>query len=162
MKKVYPLFKKFFIGTIIIFCFGVFLLYRSTKNKDDFKKASGKITYLAQKLGNHPKRNIGKHRFIVIDTYHQAFELFVGKESTDFKPEFERIDELEMSDEIDIYFDEENSPDGINRLVQFIDKNNEAYFIRGNMDRNFGIFFLVIGIISAGITYYLKKDGQIE
>lgn len=163
IKKQYPVFKKSLAGAITIIILGSFVLVRGIKEKSDFHRMSGRITYLGKVYEELPNRDKGKYRYLLIDTYPKMFELFIGKDYGDFKPKYERIDTLKPGDDILVYYDVNSKETDIrlNRLVQFIDKEDKPYFIRGSKDRNFGFFLIGIGILLGGIIFYLNKTGKI-
>jgi hypothetical protein len=163
-KKEYVYFYEGLYGVITIIVVSIIILIRGGKEKSDFHQMKRKITYLEKTFEKFPPRNPGKYRYILIENYPKAIELFVGKDFGDFKPKFERIDDLKIGDTIKIYFDENKTEtdDRINRLVQFIDKNNEPYFVRSNADSYLGYFVLGIGILLGLFLFYLKKIGKIK
>jgi hypothetical protein len=163
IKKQYPVFKKSLAGVITIIILGSFILVRGIKEKSDFHRISGRITYLGKVYEELPNRDKGKYRYLLIDTYPKMFELFIGKDFGDFKPKYERIDSLKPGDDILVYYDEDSKETDIrlNRLIQFIDKEDKPYFIRGSKDKNFGFFLIGIGILLGGIIFYLNKTGKI-
>ena len=162
-KKQYPIFTKSIIGVIIIIVLGLFILIRGTKEKTEFQNITGRITYLNKTFEELPNRNQGKYRYLSIDSYSKVFELFIGKDFGDFKPKYEKIDDLKIGDNIVVYFDVDlNETDvRLNRLLQFIDKDGQPYFIRGSKDKTGGYFFIIIGILLSGLIIYLKKIGKI-
>lgn len=163
IKKQHPIFWKSIIGIITIIAIGLAILIRGTKGKGEFQSIEGNITYLDKTYKELPNRHQGKYRYLTLDNYPKTFELFVGKDLGDFKPQYERIDDLRTGDKIVVYFDENsNESDArLNRLTQFIDKDGQPFFIRGSIDKTGGYFFIIIGILLGGLLFYLKKIGKI-
>lgn len=66
-------------------------------------------------------------------------------------------------DLITVYYDDRDIPanDPLNRFVQFIDKGNEPYFIKGSWDKGFAIFIGGLGIAILILVLILKKKGKI-
>lgn len=162
-KRQYPIFKKSIAGIITILILGSIVLIRGTKDKTEFHQMTGKIVFIDKTFEELPLRHIGKYRYLSIDNYPKVFSIFVGKDFGDFKPYLEKIDDLEVGDEIVVYFDEDTqeTDNRLNRLIQYIDKNGEPYFMRGSKDKNGGYFFIGLGIILGGFIIYLKKAGKI-
>jgi len=133
----------------------------SSKDKNDYLHVNGEITYLEKQFKNLPSRDLGKYRYIKIQSYRYPFEIFVGNESGDFKPKFEQIDNLKLGDSITIYFYEINNTysEEINRFTQFIDKESESYFVRGDGSRTIGLIVIVASIALAlgGIVMWKMK-----
>ncbi len=104
-----------------------------------------------------------KFRYLRLDNFSKTFQLFIGKGSGDFKPEFEKIDALKIGDSVTIYFDEnfKTKEDSINRLTYFIDKGNEAFFIKGGFEKYVAYFIIGIAIIFILTLIILKKKGKI-
>ena len=162
-KKQYPIFKASIVGVIIILVLGSSILIRGTKEKTEFQNIKGKITYLDKSYEELPNRNQGKFRYLAIENYPKVFELFVGKDFGDFKPQYEQIDDLRIGDNIVVYFDENSKETDVrlNRLIQFIDKDELPYYIRGTKDKTYGYFIIIVGILLGGLVFYLKKNGKI-
>jgi hypothetical protein len=163
-KKKYIIFKKSMAGVITILALSVLILSRGHKTKLDFQHVKGKLIYVEKTFEELPNRHLGKYRYLKLESFPKTFELFVGKDFGDFKPEFERIDNLRVGNEIDIYFDENSTETDlrINRLVQFIDKNEEPIFIRSGKDKSLGYILFALGFILGTVLFYLKKIGKIE
>jgi hypothetical protein len=161
--KQYPIFTKSMVGVMTILALGTTIFIRGSKDKIEFERIAGKITYLEKTYEELPNRHHGKYRYIEMDAYPKVFELFVGKEFGDFKPHYERIDDLRVGDTIEVYFDEDaKEPDRrLNRLMQFMDKDSQPYYIRGRKDKTGGYFFIFTGILLGGFLIYLKMIGKV-
>ena len=163
-KDPKKIFYKLILGCIVIIGFGIYLSVRTGKEKNEFNSVTGKIVFLQKTFGNLKKRD---HRFIHITGYELVFDLFIGKQTGDFSPKFEQIDKLKIGDEITVYYADKtplqkNQNLNLNKTVQFIDKNGEAYFIRGNKDKYGGYFFIGIGILTMIMLLIGKKLGKIK
>lgn len=160
----HPIFIKSVGGLLFCFAIGIFLITRANKPKADFQKITGKITYLLNKLPNEEVRKNGKERYLQIENSERIFNIFVGKDWGDFKPEFEIIDSLKVGDNIDLYFDDnlKTESNQINSLTQYIDHNGKAFFIKGKMDETFGKFFIGISMLGILILFLLKRIGKIN
>jgi hypothetical protein len=162
-KTPRQVFNKSMYGVITIIALSSFLLTRGKKEKNEFQSLTGQITSIERTYQELPIRNPGKFRYLIIDNYQKAFEIFVGKDPGDFKPELEKIDELKVGDKISVYFEENlrETDLRINRLLQFIDKDSTPYFIRGNQDKVLGFGLLAFGIIMGILLLILKNKGTI-
>ena len=162
-RKQYQIFNQSLAGVITIIVLSSFVLFRGTKDKSEFKKVSGNVVYLDKTFQELPNRHQGKYRYLMIDNYPKAFELFIGKDPGDFKPDYENIDSLEVGDEITIFYDETNreTDPRINRLLQFIDKQNQSYYIRGRHDKFLGYLGTIAGFFIGVWIIYLKRKGTI-
>ncbi len=151
-------------GVITILVLSILILFRGNKTKLDFKHVKDNLIYIEKSFEELPNRHQGKYRYLKLESYPKTFELFVGKDFGDFKPDFEQIDNLKVGNEIDIYFDETSTETDfrINRLVQFIDKNGEPIFIRSSKDKSLGFFLFGFGFVFGAVLFYLKKIGRIE
>ncbi|MHC2991748.1 hypothetical protein OB13_09190 [Pontibacter sp. HJ8] len=159
------IFLKSLISCIIIFGFGIYMLLRSGKQKTDFESVTGQIDYIDQSF-QEIKQTDGKTRFIHLVDHPVVFELFIGKDPGDFSPESEQLDSLILGDEITVYFAErtpfQKGEDArINKTVQFIDKEGEAYFTRGNKDKYGGYFFVGMGVMISILLVVLRQMGKI-
>uniref|UniRef100_UPI00404A54C2 hypothetical protein n=1 Tax=Flavobacterium sp. TaxID=239 RepID=UPI00404A54C2 len=161
MKK--PIFVKAVIALTFCSFMGIYLINRANKPKADFNKLSGKITHLVNELPGYDGGYDGKSRYLQIENSNRIFNIFVGRESGDFKPEYEIIDSLKVGDIIDLYYDDnfQTKSDQVNNLTRYIDKNGKPYFIKGDLDRSFGIFAIVISLLCIVALSILKKKGKI-
>ncbi|NQY30153.1 MAG: hypothetical protein HRT69_11870 [Flavobacteriaceae bacterium] len=161
-KEPKKIFHKSLIACVVIIGFGIYLSIRGSKEKNEFENVTGKIDYFDKTFQEINYRNKGNHRFIHLSDSPLVFDIFIGKETGDFSPQFEQLDNLKMGDEVTIYHADKtplqrNRDLRLNKTVQFIDKNGEAYFIRGNKDKYGGYFFGGIGILLAIALLILKK-----
>ena len=158
-KKI---FKKGLLVSLLVIFAGLFFYYKSLKSKTDHEIVKGKIDYLDTKFENLKPRD---HRFIHLIGYDQTFDIFVGKEKGDFSPEFEQIDKLKIGDDIIVYHSEtmkfQNKDKRVNRHVEYIDKDNIPYFIEGNSNKSFAIFFIGLGLILMSTLVILKMNKKI-
>ncbi|MEL6975400.1 MAG: hypothetical protein AAGL29_08405 [Bacteroidota bacterium] len=166
-KQPKEIFFKSLVASIVIIGFGIYLSIRGSKEKTEFESVTGRIDYLDKTFQEINYRNKGNHRFIHIADYPLVFDIFVGKEKGDFGPEFEQLDKLNIGDEITVYHAEEtplqrNTDLRFNKTVQFIDKNGEAYFIRGNKDKFGGYALGGIGFLLGCTLLLLKQTGKIK
>lgn len=166
-KEPKEIFKKSLLACVFIVGSGIYLSIRGSKEKTDFESLTGQIDYFDKTFGEINYRNKGNHIFIHIVDFPVIFDIFVGNEPGDFGPKFEQLDNLAIGDEITVYY-AENSPFQrnqdlrFNKTVQFIDKNQEVFFIRGNKDKYGGYFFIGIGILLAITLVILKQFGKIK
>ncbi|WKN46533.1 hypothetical protein [Tunicatimonas pelagia] len=163
-KEPYPIFAKSLVGAVVIIGLGLNIYFQGTRTKEEVPNIQGTIIYLSNTFEELPKRHLGKYKYLGIDTYPQVFELFIGKDEGDIKPEFEKFSELKIGDNINIYFDESpsNADPRINRQVEYIDRNGQLYFILGgDMDRIGGLSFVGLGILLIVVLFILKKTGKI-
>lgn len=139
------------IIAVSIACAALMIVYMhmNSKEKFEYEKITGPITYLDKQLGQLPGKDVGKYRYMEVGGYDYPFEIFVGNESGDFKPKFEQIDNLEIGDTITVYYyqTENTGNEGINRFIQFIDKKNDAYFERGDSSKTLGVVVISLCVL---------------
>ncbi|WP_256010323.1 hypothetical protein [Desertivirga xinjiangensis] len=126
-------------------------------------KASGAIRYINKTYQDLPNRDFGKYRYLQIEGFPETIELFIGKESGDFKPDLEKIDELKVGEEVTVYYSDgiNSENDGIQRLVQYIDRGREPVFKKGSWDKTLGFIVAASGgLILVGL-FVLRKFGKI-
>ena len=143
---------------------GIFFMNRGVQNKDTFDKVTGEIIMLENSYLSIDERHSNKQKFFQIDNYPEVFQLFIGKDFGDFKPDLEKINELKIGDLIDVYYS--NNPiqtrqESVNRFTQFIFKNNIPYFIKGTADRPLSIAMIGLGLGIFALGFYLKNKGKI-
>jgi hypothetical protein len=166
-KEPAHIFLKSMVSAFAIVIAGVLLLFRSHETRSDMPKVVGPLLEIKMALAGHPDRHIGKLRYIKIGGYPKYFEVFVGKDWGDFRPAYERIDSLKTGEILTVYhsadhISKESADDGlINRDTQFIDKQDQPYFIRGSKDRYGSYFFMGIGVCLIASLFVLKKKGTI-
>ncbi|QYA24521.1 hypothetical protein G3I01_03020 [Gramella sp. MT6] len=161
-----PIYRKSLISCLLILVFGIYLTTRGTKEKTEFESITGPIDYFDETFQEITYGGKGDHRFIHVAGAPVVFELFVGKATGDFSPKFENLDALRPGDEITVYYADKtpfqkNVDLRLNKTVQFIDKDGEAYFIRGNKDKYGGYSAIGFSILMSGGLFILKKTGKI-
>jgi len=166
-KEPKEIFYKTLIACVAIVGFGMYLSIRGSKEKTEFPQVTGKIDYFDKTFQEINYRNKGNHRFIHIVDSPIMFDVFVGKETGDFSPQFEQLDKLAIGDEIIVYHAgktplQRNSDVRFNKTVQFVDKDGVAYFIRGSKDKYGGYLFIGLGGLLAILILILKKFGKIK
>lgn len=166
-KEQQPIFKKSIIACLLIIGFGIYLSIRGTKEKTEFNSLTRQIDYFDKTFQEINYRNKGDHRFIHIIDFPLVFDVFVGQASSDFGPKFEQLDKLKLGNEITVFYDnktplQKNRDLRFNKTVQFIDKDGEAYFIRGNKDKYGGYLAIGVGILLTITLLILKKIGKIK
>lgn len=147
-------------GSVLMLVF----IKMNSKEKFEYESTIGQITYLDKQFGQLPTRDLGKFRYLVVDSYQYPFEIFVGSEAGDFKPKFEQIDNLRLRDKVTVfYYQVENTKvEGVNRFVQFIDKDNVSYFERGDSSKTIGtvvISLCILLAIGGLVLWKMKKIG---
>jgi hypothetical protein len=137
----------------------LYFIYRGSKEKSSYPSVTGRIISYTKRSGTPLNREFQKHRYLEIDAYPLPFDIFIGKDFGDFKPQFEQVDKLSIGDTITIYFYEtqKDFKIGINRGIQFIDKKGQSYFERGSSKNAFafGMIGFCAGMI--GFCYWAYK-----
>jgi len=128
--------------SIIVLGLGIFVIVNSSKDKSEYDKSTGTIEYFEKEFQNLPIRNKGDYRYLKVETYPYLFVIY----EPNSEPTDKRIDDLKVGDKIDIYYyetsDTKNS--GLNRFTQFIDKEEQPYFVRSGFQKQLG--FVIIGL----------------
>ena len=149
------------IIAILMSAFMLWFIHLNSKQKKEYNSVTGRITFLDKQIGNLPVRDLGKYRYISIENYPYPFEIFIGKAVGDFKPKYEKIDNLKPGDKITIYYYETDNTtkEKVNRFVQFIDKGEASFYERGSSLKTVAIFIigLCVLLIILGIELYKRK-----
>lgn len=150
--------RSIILVSIALIAMAVMYMNLNSKEKSDYEKRTGQITFLDKQYEQLPVRDLGKYRYLKIDSYEYPFELFIGNASGDFKPKFEQIDQLKQGDTITVFYYETESTlnEGINRFIQFIDKENSSYFERGDSSKTIGwvVISICILLIAGGVVLW--------
>ncbi|GAA4798407.1 hypothetical protein GCM10023231_28950 [Olivibacter ginsenosidimutans] len=157
---IYITVRRIFISSLFILGLAVFSLFNNSKKKEDYLKSKGTIEYLDRTFQDLPIRNKGEFRYLKIETYPYLFEIY----EPNHEPNNLTIDDLKIQDSIDIYYYETNDTknSGINRYVQFIDKDGKAYFIRNGFQKQLGLIVIFLGIFINVIALVLWKKGKLN
>ena len=125
---------------------------------------NGVIEYLVNKVSVYPNKDASKFRYLKVDSYAKPFELFVGKGSGNFKPEYERVDLLKPGDTITVYYDENlyTQKDPVNRLAYFIERNSETIFVKGSWEKYLAYFIAAVSLLAFLWILRLKQRGKIS
>lgn len=128
--------------SIIVLGLAIFVIVNNSKDKVEYDKRTGIIEYLAKEYQDLPIRHKGEYRYLKIDTYPYVFEIY----EPNSKPTEKKIDDLKVGDTIDIYcYETANTQnEGLNRFTQFIDKDEQAYFVRSAFQKKVG--FVLVGL----------------
>lgn len=163
MKPKHPIFLKSVGGFLFAILLGVIVFIRAEKKKSSFINVNGIITFIGNSPENLPANDSSKFRYLQVDNYPKTFELFIGKRSGDFKPEFEKIDVLKTGDSVTVYFDEnfKTQQDPINRLAYYIDRGQEVIFIKGNFEKYIAYFIIGFSTLFILLLLVLKRKGRI-
>ena len=163
MKSTKPIFLKSVGGFLFAIALGYSLLLRADKNKSSFQKVTGIIASFEKTNKYFPNKDSLKFRYLEIIDFPKTFELFIGKGSGDFKPKFERVDNLKLNDTITIFFDENSKTqsDPINRLTYYIDRGKEVIFIKGSSEKYMAYFVIDFSLICILILIILKRKSKI-
>lgn len=156
-KEVYI---NILLSAIGVFAFGIYLLVQNNIEKDEYNTETGTIKYIKSTHNSlHPR----DHRYIHLDQSPFIFDVFIGKRRLDFSPTFEQIDSLEIGDSVTIYFGDKPLTTGtsqlvINKTVQYIDKEDTSYFIRGKKDKYGGYIFTTFGFSLLCLLFVFRNS----
>jgi hypothetical protein len=157
-------FKSVLITGLMLIATTVIYIRLNSREKAFYEQVTGRIAYLDKKLDKHPGRNIGTYRYLIVEGYSYPFEIFVGNDPGDFKPEFEEIDRLNVNDTVTVFFyqTENTEEEKMNRFAQFIDKDHTTFYKRGDSQTFMGM--VIVGLCIAIIigTFFLARSGRID
>lgn len=148
------------IASSIVGALSALVISNNSKDKSDYKISTGVIQYLEKGYQNLPTRNKGDYRYLKIATYPYLFEIYMPNslETT------QRIDDLKQGDAIDIYYYEtaNTQVEQLNRFVQFIDHNNQPYFIRDSFQKQLGYVLVGLAFLLNLIGFIFWNTGKLE
>jgi hypothetical protein len=165
MQKVrHPIFHKSLYGILTALALAVLVYTRAGNERSEFYQTTGEVLYIGEATASLPQKDKHKHRYLQVSSHAKTFELFVGKATGDFQPQFEKLDSLQTGDTVTIYYDENpyTENDHINRLAYFIDRGKEPVFIKGSWEKKLAYFILGLCALLAALLFYLKKKGRIS
>jgi hypothetical protein len=164
MKTRKPIFLKSLYGLSLAFILGILVLFRADKSESSFEKTTGILTFFNKESGLRSNNGVSKFRYLQLDSYPKTFELFIGKDWGDFKPKFEKVDDLKIGDTITIYFDEnfKTESDPVNRLAYFIDRGHEPIFVKGSWEKYLAYFIIGLATIVLLILVVAKRKSKIS
>lgn len=139
---------------------GIFTTLNNSKDKKEYDKSTGIIEYYDKEFQNLPTRHKGDFRYLKIDTYPYLFEIY----EPNSEPTKNKIDYLKVGDEIEIYYYETSDTRniGLNRFTQFIDKNEQPYFIRNGFQKQFGFVVIGLSILLNVMAFLFWKKGKLN
>ena len=132
---------KIFGCALILMLGGLYLINRNEEPRESFNYQKGTISYISNinpyksKSGPRPK-----DVYLKLNEFDSVFELFTGKDKGDFTPRVDRLNELTQGDLIEVYYEENTKTNkgNVNRLLQYLDKDGELYYLRSNADEKIG------------------------
>ncbi|MDA9773403.1 hypothetical protein N9B82_00485 [Saprospiraceae bacterium] len=152
-------YPKIFGAVILFLIFGINLMNRNEKPREEFIYQIGTISYMSNinpfRPNSEPRP---KDFYLQLHEYERVFELFTGTDTGDFSPRINKLDQLSIGDEIEIYFEETNKTkrEYVNRVLQYLDKDGELIYLRSNADKNIGYFLIGISGILLMVGIYMK------
>lgn len=159
-KSYYP---KVFGAVLMFIIMAGYLITRSDKPREEFIYQKGTISYLSQIHPLQPQsKPRPKHVYLILNEYERIFEKFTGNDKGDFSPRMNRLNELKVGDEVEIYFEENTKTqrEQVNRLLQYLDKEGDLYYLRSKADKYIGFFLLGCSglLLVFGIYMKLKSN----
>jgi hypothetical protein len=147
-------------ASIIVLAIGIFVMTQNSKDKSEYDKSTGVIEYLDTEYENLPNRHQGDFRYLKITNYPFLFEIF----EPNSQPTEMTIDDLKVGDRIDIYYYEtaDTRDIGLNRFAQFIDHEQEPYFIRSGFQEQLGYVLIGISITLMILAFVLWKMRKLK
>lgn len=147
-------------ASIIVLGLGIFVTVNNSKDKVEYDKATGIIEYYDKEFQNLPTRHKGDFRYLKIDSYPYIFEIY----EPNSEPTEKKIDDLRVGDKIDIYYYETSNTRniGLNRFTQFIDKNEQPYFVRSGFQKQLGFIIIGLAILLSIMAFVLWKNGKLK
>lgn len=160
----HPIFKRSIGGVVLCLLLSAYICHRATKTKTDFTLTKGVVEYIENSSPLYPNKHPQKYRYLKVTGYSKPFELFMGKESDDFSPAYEKLDALKPGDTIAVYYDESlfKQDDPVNRLVYFIDRGEESLFVKGSWEKWLAFFIAGFSVVLLASLFVLKRKGKIE
>ena len=154
-KKSYAIFWKCIYSLMLLLVLAAGLLIRGNKTKEEFFHCEGKIEFVTETYQEYPLKNPGQYRYLKIDCYKKPFQVYVG--------DSQKLD-VQAGDVLSVYYDDNEKEDAIkiNRLLQYVDKNGTAVFVRSAKDKIGGIVGIIFCLVMAVLLIYLKKRGTIH
>ena len=141
-KRYYP---KVFGAVFMFLIMSFYLITRSDKPREEFQYQKGTISYLSKvnpfKRNSEPR---SKDVYLILNEHERVFELFTGSDKGDFSPRVNKLEDLDVGDEVEIYFEENNKTkrEQVNRLLQYLDKKGDLIYLRSKADKFIGFFIL--------------------
>ena len=160
-KIYYP---KVFGAAFMFLIMSFYLILRNDKPREEFQFQKGTISYLSR---THPFKPNSEPRvkdvYLILNEHERVFELFTGSDKGDFSPRVNKLSDLSIGDEVEIYFEENNKTkrEQVNRLLQYLDKQGELMYLRSKADKYIGYFILGSSGLLLILGVYMKmKSGQ--
>ena len=146
--------------SLLIFFLGYQVVINSSKSKQEYTKAMGKIEFLKQEYQGKPNRDKGKYRYLKVNSYPYVFEIYEPNHELTTKS----IDNLQTGDVVEIYFYETSNTiqEGINRFAQFIDHDGDSYFIRSSFQKQLGYIVIGLGVFVNLLASFFWKRGKLR
>ena len=149
----------FFVSVLLI-VLSVFVMINNSKDKPEYEKTTGRIDFFAKEFQHFPVQHKGDFRYLKLNTYPYVFEIY----EPNSKPTEKKIDDLKVGDEIDVYYYETSNTrnEGINRFTQFIDKDEQPYFIRNGFQKQLAFVCIGLVVFMNVMTWAFWKKGKLN
>lgn len=154
---IFPIrFRAIIIVCTIIIIGMYYLLSINIKDKKVLKHSTGTIVYLNKTFLQYPSSEKELYRYVSIANYPFMFEVYA-------KEQAKSIDKLQNGEIVTVYYSDinETNNDGINRSLQYIEKDNKIYFKKAGYSI-YLIYTVILLTIVCGIgSYALYKNNKI-
>ncbi|WP_428328070.1 hypothetical protein [Mucilaginibacter sp.] len=132
------------------------LIKDSSREKSEYLHVSGKLIYRDSKLGKMPYRDSGAYRYIKIAGYSQPFEIYADEQG-------KLIDSLKIGNTVTAWYQKPYIPsqEGVNRFLQFLEKDNKLYFEPTGFQQQLGYAIILMALVMMLLFYVLYKKGKI-
>lgn len=156
---IHTSFRGLVLAALLVLGLGTYVWVQHSRPKADYSRLEGKITYLAPQYQQWPVRHRGDFRYLIVDSYPLAFEIYLPNS----RPGTLRLDDLKPGDLVEVYYFESPDPptDGLNKFAQFIDQQGEAVFVRNDFRASLGKILVGLAILLLGAAFWLWKKGSL-
>ncbi|WP_205502219.1 DUF3592 domain-containing protein [Rufibacter psychrotolerans] len=153
----------FWLGTLFILGCGLYMLFWSRKDLQEFQRVTGPITRIAPQHPDFPHRAGPKDRYLYVAGFPKAFEVYLGGDTGDFLPDFQSIAHLRPGDTVTVYYEEAPSfvksggeEEKIIFFTQQIERQGQPHYIRGNFNVYFANFMIITGALLGCFLFFYQ------
>lgn len=159
----YPHNLRGVVGVLVgvILCM-IWIMYVNLKSKSAYASLTSPVISLKRGTEHYRFRDNKEFRYLKIQGYKYPFEIYISNDKNKAVANT-GVDAIETGDTITIYFYEtDNTREaGINRFVQFIDKDGKMIFKRSGIVQTVGMFTIGLCVITIIVTIELYRRKKI-
>ncbi len=159
----YPHNLRGIVGVLLVLILlMIWVMYMNSRPKSGYTSLTTSVVFLKKGIEHYKFRNNEDFRYLKVQGYLYPFKIYVESHGKLPAPNV-AVDSLAPGDVVTIYYYETDNTreTGMNRFMQFIDKEGKHVFKRSDLSYRVGIFTIGLCVVSIIIMIELYRRNKI-